>query len=242
MPPPKRAPDLRLHTPRGRLVRSLLASRGQVLINVDRQGRDDLELIRETRAAAPLLMDDVSALHLIAWARAAAGLGGAFAEAGVFMGGSARLTCAAKGSAPLHLFDAFETLREGNGLSQNEAAVRDYFGAVHSRLDEVRRLLAPYPEVHFHPGWFPASAQGAEGLRFGLVHLDLDLAEGTRDALEFFYPRLLAGGVLIGDDYNLPAVRDSFASFFAGRGASLTVLPWGQIVVIKRQGSSPAAS
>ena len=234
MPARDRVPDLRMHSPRGRLVRSVLARRGQVLIDADRQGRADLALIRETRAATPLLMDDVSALHLIAWARAAAGLGGAFAEAGVFMGGSARLICASKGPAPIHLFDAFETLREGGRIGHNEAAVRDHFGPVHSRLDEVRQLLAPYPEVHFHPGFFPASASGSEGLRFGFVHLDLDLAEGTREALEFFYPRLLDGGVLIGDDYNLAAVSDSFTRFFAGRADLLTVLPWGQSVVIKR--------
>ena len=230
---PQSVPDLRLHSHRGRLARSLLARRGQVLLTLDALGRSDLELIRQTRALTPLLLDDAPALQIVAWARSAVRLGGALAEAGVFRGGSARLICAAKGAAPLHLFDAFETLRESHDLGSHEWVVRDHFGAVHSQLEQVRQLLAPYPAVHFHPGWFPGSATSAADVRFCFVHLDLDLSQGTHDALEFFHPRMLPGAVLIGDDYNFPEVRGAFDDFFAGRSDPLTVLPWGQVVAIK---------
>jgi hypothetical protein len=187
-------------------------------------------------------MPDAPALTILTWARSAARLNGAFAEAGVFRGGSARLFCEVKGQAPLHLFDVFETLQSGADESTEaaeaaeaaEAEVRDHFGAVYSGLEEVRRLLAPYPRVHFHPGWFPRSAQPVTDVEFAFVHLDLDLEQGTRDALEFFYPRLLPGGVMIGDDYNLPAVRAAFTEFFAGRCDAFAELPWNQVVVIKR--------
>ena len=228
-----RAPDFRLHSARGTAVRAFLARRGQILVDLDAQGRDDLALIRETRAATPLLMRDPAALTILTWARSAQRLGGELAEAGVFMGGSARLICAAKGAAPLHLFDVFETLHRDAPLSPGELAVRAYFEGVHASLERVRALLAPYPEVHFHPGLFPGSAEAVADRRFSFVHLDLDLAEGTAEALEFFYPRLLAGGVLIGDDYNLAPVRETFAAFFAGRSDAYAVLPWGQVVVVK---------
>lgn len=203
-----------------------------MLVDLDGQGREDLALIQETRALAPLLLPDSAALTLLAWARAAAPLDAAFAEAGVFRGGSARLLCAAKGAAPLHLFDAFETLQRDE-LDGGERVVRDHFGAVLSTLAEVRALLSPYDGVSFHPGWFPASADSVHGERFAFVHLDLDLAQGTRDALEFFHPRIAPGGVLIGDDYNLPEVRETFGAFFAGRPDTVTALPWGQVVVVK---------
>lgn len=232
----ERGPDLRLHTAKGRVARSFLARRGQVLVDLDAQGRDDLALIRQTRSMTPLLMPDPAALTVLSWVRSAARLGGELAEAGVFMGGSARLICAAKGEAPLHLFDVFDTLQQGGPPGPGERAVRAYFDRVYGPLEEVRALLSPYPNVHLHPGLFPGSAKSVADRRFSFVHLDLDLAEGTADALEFFYPRLLAGGVLIGDDYNLAPVRETFAAFFAGRSDAFAVLPWGQVVVVKSAG------
>jgi len=149
---------------------------------------------------------------------------------------AARLICAAKGEAPLHLFDVFDTLQRDAPLGPDEQAVRAYFGKVYAPLDQVQELLSPYPNVHFHPGLFPGSAEAVADRHFSFVHLDLDLAKGTADALEFFYPRLLAGGVLIGDDYNLAPVRETFAAYFAGRSDAYAVLPWGEVVVVKSAG------
>jgi len=94
-------------------------------------------------------------------------------------------------------------------------------------------LLAPYPAVHIHAGIFPDSARGLEGERFSFVHIDLDLEPSTRDALAFFYPRLATGGIIIGDDYAAPAVRQAFANWFRDRPDPLVALPWGQVVVVK---------
>lgn len=228
---------MRLHTARGRAARSFLARRGQMLVDLDAQGRDDLTLIRQTRAMTQLLMRDPAALTILTWVRSAARLGGELAEAGVFMGGSARLICAAKGEAPLHLFDVFDTLYRDAPLGAGELAVREYFEGVVAPLEQVRALLSPYPEVHFHSGLFPSSAAAVADRRFSFVHLDLDLAGGTGDALAFFYPRMLSGGVLIGDDYGLAPVRETFTAFFAGRSDAYAVLPWGQLVVVKSAGS-----
>jgi O-methyltransferase len=207
-----------------------------MLVELDAQGASDLALVRQTRALAPLLTRDAAALTILAWARSARRLGGDFAEAGVFMGGSARLICAAKGQAPLHLFDVFDTLRGDIALGPGEQAVRDYFDEVYAPLGQVRDLLSPYPEVHFHPGLFPRSAEAVADRRFAFVHLDLDRAQGTADALAFFHPRLVPGGVLIGDDYDLAPVRETFTAYFVGRSDALAVLPWGQVVVVKSDG------
>ena len=231
-----RAPDLGLFTPRARLVRTVLGKRGQAVIHLDRQGRADLALINQTRRAAPLLLRDAAALHLLACVRAATRLNGAMAEAGVLAGGSARLICAAKGGAPLHLFDVFDTLQDDPCPAGDAGAVKRHFGAVHGTQQEVSELLRPYPAVRLHPGLFPGSAAALGELRFAFVHLDLDLAQGTRDALAFFVPRMLPGAILIGDDYNLPEVASSFAEFFAGRDDPLIALPWAQVMVVKLSG------
>jgi hypothetical protein len=52
-------------------------------------------------------------------------------------------------------------------------------------------------------------------------------------ALEFFYPRLLPGGILIGDDYADAGVRGTFEDFFAERDETLIALPWSQGMIVK---------
>ena len=221
---------------KGRLLRTLLGRRGAAVVHMaDAAGRRDLALVRETHGLAPLLVQDASALQILACVRACRGLGGAMAEAGVFAGASARLICEAKGDAPLHLFDVFETLQAPPGAADSErsAELRRHFKTTHATRAGVERLLAPYPGVHVHAGVFPETAKGLEDERFSFVHLDLDLAPSTRDALEFFHPRLLPGGIIVGDDFNDPGVRRTFDAYFAGRADTIVALPWGQGIVVK---------
>lgn len=220
----------------GRLMRDLVRRRGSIVAPLSREWQRELQLIVDTRKKTELLLTDPAAVHLLACARAASFLPGAFAEAGVFKGGSARLICEEKGNAPLHLFDVFEGLQTGDLPGADE--VRDHFGSVHGNLSDVRALLAPYRDVHFHPGLFPDSATGLGDLRFSFVHLDLDLVAPTRAALEYFHPRMLPGGIMIADDYGDPALRDCFGSWFASRPDTLIEMPWSQLTVVAQP--SPA--
>ena len=222
------------------LLRTLLARRGSILATLGQEWRHNLGVVRETRRLVPLLMGDAAALHIQACVCAAKRLDGVMAEAGVLMGGSARLICEAKGDAILHLFDVFETLEPCGSRHIPEASeIRAHFGDVHGRRDQVGRLLAPYDGVSLHPGIFPASTAGLEDERFSFVHIDVDLPQSTRDALTFFHPKLVAGGIIVGDDYNDPGVRGVFTDFFASLGDTLVGLPWGQVMVIKL-GDSPS--
>lgn len=220
------------------LLRALLARRGTIVAPlVGREWRGTLDVIRQTRDLVPLLMNDAAALQIQICVRAARRLDGVMAEAGVLMGGSARLICEAKGDVPLHLFDVFDTLQVAREIppGADEAAIRDHFGQTHGNRDQVERLLAPYDAVHLHPGVFPGSV-GAEldDTRFSFVHLDMDLPGSTRDGLAFFHPRLVPGGILIGDDYEDRAVQEVFATYFAAFGDTVIGLPWGQVMVVKQ--------
>lgn len=216
----------------GRLVRNLLAHRGCIAAPLAGSWQRELRVIAETRAKTDMLLTDAAALQILICVRTARRLPGAMAEAGVFKGGSARLICETKGSAPLHLFDVFETLQQG--APPEAQSVREHFGRVHGTQAAVERLLASYTGVHIHPGLFPGTARGLEHLQFSLVHLDLDLPGPTTAALEFFRPRLLPGGLLIGDDYNDPQLRRCFEDYFAGRADTVIELPWSQVMVVRQ--------
>ena len=47
-------------------------------------------------------------------------------------------------------------------------------------------------------------------------------------------PRMIAGGILIGDDYQDVGLRSLFRTYFAGRSDTCVELPWGQVMIVKQ--------
>lgn len=163
-----------------------------------------------------------------------AGRPGAIAEFGVYRGASARLLAAAKGAAPLYLFDTF------SGLPASDPSRDGNFregGFADTRIEEVKASLREWPNVHFCPGFFPQSATALPlDLRFKLVHLDADLHASTLDGLRFFYPRMLIGGIIILHDYNdrsVPGVRSALDDFLGDKPEVLIEIWDTQALIVK---------
>jgi hypothetical protein len=219
----------------GRLLRALVGRRGSIVAPLSAGWQRERKVIADTRSKTKLLLTDPAALHVMICARAARRLPGAFAEAGVFKGGSARLICDEKGEASLHLFDVFETLQGSERAGDED--VRRHFGSTYGCEAGVRHLLAGYGNVHFHTGIFPATTRGLEDQRYAFVHLDLNLPGPTRAALEYFHPRLVPGGILLADDYSDANLKTCIDSWLAGQPDTLIVLPWSQLMLV-RQGTA----
>ncbi|MBX3736821.1 MAG: class I SAM-dependent methyltransferase [Candidatus Didemnitutus sp.] len=173
--------------------------------------------------------------NLWALTRAVTRLPGACAEVGVYRGGSAKFIAAAKGDAPLHLFDTF-----GGMPAVNPATDGAFYAGQFDRtsLAFVQRYLAGYAGVHFHPGFFPESARPleAEPMSFKFVHLDVDIRASTLAALEWFYPRMVPGGVILTHDYNdvtVPGTKSAFDAFFTDKPETVVPLWFTQAVVTK---------
>jgi len=104
-------------------------------------------------------------------------------------------------------------------------------------LNKVSQYLAPYQNVFFHPGIFPATTKELPAdAEFCFVHLDVDIYESTRAGLEFFYPRMKKGGVIISHDYNThycKGVKQAFDEYFAGK--NIDVLPlWDTQCLVRK--------
>jgi hypothetical protein len=141
-----------------------------------------------------------------------------------------------KGDVPLHLFDVFERLQSPDPVSDpgsRAQEVRTLFGSFHTPQKRVEELLAPFDGVVFHAGVFPQTSKGLESERFAFVHVDLDHEGSTFDALSFFHPRLVRGGIIVGDDYNDSGVARAFRRYFTDRPETLLTTPWGQVVVVR---------
>ena len=152
---------------------------------------------------------------------------GDMAEAGVYRGGTAAVMLAASKSKRLHLFDTFEGLPHGEGKFEKG----EWLGSA----DDVRANLKSWEgRIELHKGFFPASAAGLESARFSFVHLDLDLYDSTLAALEWFWPRLLPGGILLSHDYPLvPGVVRAFQEFFEHKTQPFIPLSGNQCLAVK---------
>lgn len=61
-------------------------------------------------------------------------------------------------------------------------------------------------------------------MRISLLHIDTDIYEPAKKALEVLYDRVVVGGVIIADDYGVAGETDAFDEFFKGK-AKLMKLP-----------------
>lgn len=186
--------------------------------------------VRKEKRGGPLANESFL-IHSIAHAQRK--LDGDYAEVGVFRGGSARVICEAKGDKRLHLFDTFEGLPEG--AAQDGGVLRKHQYACD--LPSVQSYLADFPNLSYPPGLFPDSTQDQPELaatRFAFVHCDVDLYEGTKACLEFFYPRLVRGGILVSHDYSVfRGVKLAFDEFLADKIECAIEMPTTQCMLVK---------
>jgi O-methyltransferase len=107
-----------------------------------------------------------------------------------------------------HVFDSFE-----GGLSDFRAEDESFFAlSAEEKQIQVRQfgsefafvqsVLASFPFVELHRGWIPAVLAEYRPAATRFVHIDVDLYEPTKAALEYFWNSLVPGGCMVIDDYN----------------------------------------
>jgi len=162
----------------------------------------------------------------------AAGLEGDFVECGVWKGGSCLLmmrTLELLGRRRgIWLYDTFTGMPEPGEediVAWNGTPVRDKWesDALDSwavGLEQVKENLAgvDYPQelLRFIPGDVAETLHQSAPRKIALLRLDTDWYASTKVELELLYPRLVAGGVLIIDDYgHFEGARQAVDEYFA---------------------------
>lgn len=130
------------------------------------------------------------------------GVPGVFAEVGVYKGESARIFKSLAPGRPLHLFDSFAGFPAADLAGETgEAATYTTENFCDTSVASVLARIGNAEGVVVHEGYFPDTAKGFD-LPVAFVNLDADLYRPTRAALDFFYPLLSPGGVIMVHDYN----------------------------------------
>lgn len=191
------------------------------------------------------------------------GVPGDFAELGVYKGESAKILHQMDPSRKFHLYDTFEGFKEEDLQHETgKAATYTIRNFADTSLEAARRYIGGNENIVFHPGRFQESSvvshqssavnpqsSGSDSQNidcrlptsdfrlFSLVNLDADLYLPTKAALEYFYPRLSPGGIIIIHDYNFkwPGIKKAADEFAASIPEPLVMVPdmEGSVIIVK---------
>jgi len=128
---------------------------------------------------------------------------GDFAELGVYKGDAAKIIHIMDKSRKLHLFDTFEGFKEED-LQVETGEVKKYStkNFADTSHEKVLENIDGGENIIIHKGYFPHTTKGLETTKFAFVSIDADLYNPIKEGLNYFYPLLSAGGVIIIHDYN----------------------------------------
>ena len=103
-------------------------------------------------------------------------------------------------------------------------------------FEQVQAVFRDFPGVQFHRGFIPQVLAQLPETCWAFVHVDVDLHEPTLASLEYFYPRMVKGGVILCDDYGsrlFPGARKAWESYCEAKGIAFVTLDTGQSVIIR---------
>ena len=126
----------------------------------------------------------------------------------------------------IYLYDAWEDLGDDKLRFKY-----DYLN-----IDITKKNLENFNKyLIFNKGLIPNVFQKAENpIKINWLHIDLNSSEATRSSLEFFFDKLMPGGVMLFDDYGgFDDTRRIVDKFFNNKKGHFTNYPSGQGIFIK---------
>ncbi len=198
----------------GKLIREHYWKSGKVIIPINHRKHFEeyKQAVKTLHAEKGMSQTKSDSFLIFSLVKKTAKLNGLIAEMGVYKGKNAQLICKAKGERKLFLFDTWEGLPASSEYEHESHISKGFLKADLSKLKE---RLKDYPNVEYRKGVIENTLKEFEGKAFAFVYLDLDLYDSTKFALNFLYPRMCKGGIIMTDDYpDLKGVKMAFDEFF----------------------------
>jgi O-methyltransferase len=132
----------------------------------------------------------------------------------------------------LYLYDIWEPMKKDHLMPSEFKNIGAY---ENSDLDRTRKNLSGFLDnIVIHKGFIPESLTAeprSPSDSVVYVHIDLNSSSPTPAALEFFYPKMTTGGVILFDDYGWIEYRETketIDTFFSSRPGILQKMPTDQ--------------
>ncbi len=199
--------------------------------NRDANRMQVLNLTNKIKSEVDMLLNHNEAYQIFMAVKNTQKIKGDIAEVGVFQGGSAKLICEAGGDLKeIHLFDTFE----GLPYVTEKDSPKFFIGKYAAQFEVVKVYLKNYRNISLYKGIFPETAEKIKSKKFSFVHLDVDVYQSTLDCLEFFYKRMVKGGIILSHDYiSDMGVKKSFDEFFKDKPEPIIELAGSQCIIVK---------
>lgn len=122
------------------------------------------------------------------------------------------------------------------GVSEPGEFDTDYFKTVKLDLpiERANFILEGCRSPELYAGWIPEVFNQIDNLQYSYVHIDVDLYQPTKNSIEYFWPKIVPGGVIICDDYGsykTIGARKAMDDFFGKE--NILELPTGQGIIWK---------
>ena len=168
--------------------------------------------------------------HICTWAaQQALSLEGDFVECGVWYGVLSKTVCEyvnfGSTGRNFYLIDSWGA-QEGSHPNPNYQ--EDIF-------DLVKNRFSMYPNVHLVRGLVPKVLEQVPTTKVAYLAIDMNGSVAELAALEFFYEKMVSGGVIYLDDYGwgYPDLRRVVNNFLADKPESLLHFPSGNSIIVK---------
>lgn len=170
-------------------------------------------------------LNDRRAANLIKLLQETLDLKGQIAEVGVYKGGSAVLIAQQLKSETFYVFDTFEGMAH---YSEEHDAYHLKGAFSDTSLEKVKELLTPFPTTKVFKGVFPVETSHHidEKDIFKFVHIDVDNYQPYHECMEYFYPKMQKGGIMVFDDYGFescPGAKMAVDEFFDSRDEEVII-------------------
>ena len=181
-------------------------------------------------------------IHVLCWAaKHASHLEGDFVDCGVHTGIFARSVMHfidfQKTNKKYYLLDTFSGLSEKYSspeeLKRNKKMDYDKRGDIYNKVKETFKNF----NVKIIKGTVPETLEQVESQKICYLSLDMNCVKPEQDALNFFWDRMVSGGIIILDDYGYAnstndqkRAHDDFAK---SKGVMVLTLPTCQGIILK---------
>lgn len=131
------------------------------------------------------------------------GIEGALAELGVYKGETAKVIHDTLPERKLYLFDSFTGFPKQVIREDCDGTIRPQtINFSNTSKVDVLNHIKGNDNILVKEGIFPETTKEILDESFAFVHLDADLYQSTYDGLNYFYSRLVDGGIILVHDYN----------------------------------------
>ncbi len=136
----------------------------------------------------------------------------------------------------MFLYDAWEGMKAENLLKSESNNINNYD---YLDVENTKRNLKDFSNrIVFNKGYIPDSFKtSVNPEKLSWLHIDLNSSIATKAALDYFFDKILPGGVILFDDYSHRGYEDTMKmidNYFEGKDGILMPIPTGQAIFFKK--------